>query len=196
MSSAHNPAENASIHAPPPQTEHDVRADELGDGDDGSSEVSDGGNLRVRTFHSPIHRDASHNGWNFQSDLEDVLEGDFDFRGKFALSETFKSTPLPSLHIDGIGTISFPLTEQDAKLIENVATQAPFGKGTETVVDTTIRDTFEINPDKFSLRNPSWTEFFQTVVIKKVAAGLGLPPNLPPPRADLYKLLLYKTGSQ
>jgi hypothetical protein len=91
--------------------------------------------------------------------------------------------------------IGFPLNERDAKLIEAAATQAPFGKGTETVVDTTVRDIFEINPDGFSFKNPAWTEFLQTVT-KKVADGLGLPPNRPLPRAELYKLLLYKTGSQ
>jgi len=99
------------------------------------------------------------------------------------------------LHIEGIGGIGFPLSERDAKLIEAAAIQAPFGKGTETVVDTTVRDTFEISPDKFSFQNPDWTNFLQNVVTK-VATGLGLPPNLPPPRADLYKLLLYKAGSQ
>ena len=91
--------------------------------------------------------------------------------------------------------INFPLSDLDAKLIETAATQAPFGKGTETVVDTTVRDTFEINPDKFSFKNLAWTDFLRTVT-KTVADGLGLPPNLPPPRAELYKLLLYKTGSQ
>ena len=91
--------------------------------------------------------------------------------------------------------IGFPLTKRDAKRIEAVATQAPFGKGTETVVDTTVRDTFEIDPNNFSFRNPSWNTFLRTV-INNVADGLGLPPNLPPPRADVYKLLLYKTGSQ
>ena len=91
--------------------------------------------------------------------------------------------------------IGFPLSERDAKLIEAVATQAPFGKRTETVVDTAVRDTFEINPDNFSFKNPAWTEFLRTVT-KTVADGLGLPSNRPPPRAELYKLLLYKTGSQ
>lgn len=91
--------------------------------------------------------------------------------------------------------IGFPLSDRDAKLIEAAATQAPFGKGTETVVDTTVRDTFEINPDKFSFQNPAWPGFLSTLV-KQVANGLGLPPNSPPPRAELYKLLLYKTGSQ
>ena len=142
-----------------------------------------------------IHGDISHNKRNFQGDLEAVLMGDFDFKGQFALSETFTATPPPALHIEGIGLIGFPLSERDAKLIEAAAIQAPFGRGTHTVVDTTVRDTFEINPDRFSFKNPAWNEFLQTVT-KKVADGLGLPPNRPSPRAELYKLLLYKTGSQ
>lgn len=91
--------------------------------------------------------------------------------------------------------IGFPLSKRDAKLIEAAATQAPFGKGTETVVDKAVRDTFEINPDRFSFTNPAWTQFLRTVT-KKVADGLGLPPNRPLPNAESYKLLLYKTGSQ
>lgn len=132
---------------------------------------------------------------NSQDDIERVIKGDFDFKGKIALSETFKTTPVPALHVDGIGLVGSPLSERDAKLIEATATQAPFRKGTKTVVDASVKDTFEINPDKFSLKNPAWTEFLNTVT-KKVATGLSLPPNLPPPRAELYKLLLYKTGSQ
>ena len=142
-----------------------------------------------------VRDNSSYNGLDFQNDLEDVLKGDFDFKGKFAVSHTFASTPLPGLHIQGIGTIGFPLSDRDAKLIETAATQAPFGKGTETVVDTTVRDTFEINPDKFCFKNPAWPDFLRKVT-KQVADGLGLPPKLPPPRAELYKLLLYKTGSQ
>ena len=91
--------------------------------------------------------------------------------------------------------IGLPLSEPEAKLIEAAAIQAPFGRGTETVVDTTVRDTFEINPDRFSFRNPAWAEFMQQVM-KTVAKGLGFPPTRPLPRAELYKLLLYKTGSQ
>ena len=91
--------------------------------------------------------------------------------------------------------IGLPLTEHEAKLIEAAAIQAPFGRGAETVVDTTVRDTLEINPDKFSFKNPVWTEFLQQVT-KTVAEGLGFPPTRPLPRAEIYKLLLYKTGSQ
>ena len=142
-----------------------------------------------------VRDDISHNQRLPQDDLEDALNGDFNFKGKFALSHTFSSAPLPGLYIQGIGVIGFPLSDSYAKLIKSAAIQAPFGKGTKTVVDTTVRDTFEINPDKFSFKNPDWPGFLQEV-IKQVAGGLGLPTHLPLPRAELYKLLLYKTGSQ
>jgi len=92
--------------------------------------------------------------------------------------------------------IGLPLSERKAKLIEVAAVQAPFGKGMETVVDTTVRDTFEINPNRFLFKNPAWAEFLRQVT-KTVAEGLGFPPTRPLPRAELYKMmLLYKTGSQ
>lgn len=91
--------------------------------------------------------------------------------------------------------IGLPLSEGEAQLIEAAAIQAPSGRGTETVVDTVVRDTFEINPDRFSFKNPAWAEFLQQVT-KAIAEGLGFPPTRPLPRAELYKLLLYKTGSQ
>jgi len=51
MTSTHDPMETASVHAPPPATDHDIV--DIGgpydeDDSDASSEVSDGGNLRVR----------------------------------------------------------------------------------------------------------------------------------------------------
>ena len=133
--------------------------------------------------------------WDSQNDLQDLLRGDFEFKGKFAVSKTFTSAPPPGLYIQGVGAIGSPLSEHDAKLICAVATQTPFENGIETAVDTTVGDAFKINPIKFSFKNSAWTEFLQTV-ITSVVNGLGLPPNLPSPRADLYELLLYKTGSQ
>jgi hypothetical protein len=99
------------------------------------------------------------------------------------------------LHIEGIGTISLPLNEREAKLIEAAVIQTPFGRGAETVVDTTVRDAFEINSDQFSFKNPVWAEFLQQIT-KAVAEGLGFPPARPLPRAELHKLLLYKAGFQ
>ena len=52
MTSTHDAIETASIHTSPPATDRDIiNIDEPYDDDDSdASEVSDGGNLRVRSF--------------------------------------------------------------------------------------------------------------------------------------------------
>ena len=59
--------------------------------------------------------------------------------GSFATDGVLKESPLPGLDIKGIGPISFPLGEEQAKKIISVAKQAPFGLGEKTLVDEKVR---------------------------------------------------------
>jgi hypothetical protein len=43
--------------------------------------------------------------------------------------------------------IGVPLGLQDALRLINVARQAPFGKGEQTIFDTSFRNTWELNPN-------------------------------------------------
>jgi hypothetical protein len=47
----------------------------------------------------------------------------------------------PALEIDGNYSISLPLRPDDAGIIRDACRQAPFGRGDETVVDTSVRKT-------------------------------------------------------
>jgi hypothetical protein len=89
-----------------------------------------------------------------------------------------------------------PLSERDPNLLKNSDRQAPFGKGDQTVVDTEVRDTREIDPAKVSFTNPAWTSFVEKVVLNMVWTELGVAPYRTTPKCELYKLLLYETGSQ
>ena|ERR1700689_4789964 len=131
-----------------------------------------------------------------QADLENALQGDFDFKGNYAFATSLPQAPNPGLHIEGLGIIGLPLSERDAKLIIGCATQAPFGHGERTVIDTNVRDTFELDPRRVTFANPRWNEFVQDLVLEKVWPELGAGPYTSPPRCELYKLLLYQTGSQ
>jgi hypothetical protein len=139
-------------------------------------------------------------GWYFrqifQDDLEYALDGDFDFQGKYSFAATLPQAPNPGLHIAGIGLIGLPLSERDAKLIIENSTQAPFGQGDRTVVNTEVRDTFEIEPARVSFQNPIWAGFLEKVFSTSVWPELGVGAYPTPPRFELYKLLLYQTGSQ
>lgn len=94
-----------------------------------------------------------------------------------------------------MGLIGLPLSDRDATTIISQAAQAPFGKGEQTVIDTTVRDTWEIEPANVSFLNPQWQAFIDEVAFKKVWTTLGVKPYSTKPRCELYKLLLYQTGS-
>ncbi len=98
---------------------------------------------------------------------------------------------LPGLNVKGIGDIGLPLTPTEAKRMIKACRQAPYGKGTETVVDTKIRKVWELDPEQFSLKNPKWPSMLD-VVLREVETNLGLPNKSL--AAHLYKLLVYEKG--
>jgi len=110
--------------------------------------------------------------------------------GKFAAVHT-TDFELPGLVVDEVGEIAFPLTEQQAQALIKAAHQAPFGKGSKTVLDTNVRSAWEINAGKLRFSNPKWATFLEKTV-QKVKEELGLADYTI--EANLYKLLLYENG--
>ncbi|KAL8763053.1 MAG: hypothetical protein Q9184_001080 [Pyrenodesmia sp. 2 TL-2023] len=107
---------------------------------------------------------------------------------------SYKATQLnvdPGLHIDNVGNISLPLPSSDAKKIMATSRQAPFGRGSKTIVDKSFRNTKELDIDHFRLRNPAWEQYLQDI-IRVLGAGLGFPESPAGIQAKLYKLLLYE----
>jgi hypothetical protein len=165
--------------------------DETVDKSEMSSDVSKGENLRV----SFCFCFSPSSLIQFQGDLFAALEEDFDFKGTYACSFSYPAAPNPCLHISGIGLIGLPLPGRDAKLIKEYSTRAPFGHGDRTVVDTKVRETWEIEPDKIQFGNTEWASFLERVVLQ-TCEELGVAIEAKPPKCELYKLLLYETGSQ
>ena len=61
---------------------------------------------------------------------------------------------LPGLHVDGVGDINLPLSASQAKAISRKCEQAPFGRREATIIDTSVRNAWQMDPSKFTLRNP------------------------------------------
>jgi predicted 2-oxoglutarate/Fe(II)-dependent dioxygenase YbiX len=99
--------------------------------------------------------------------------------------------PLPGIEIEGVGLLSLPLSSAQVRSIKTVATQAPFGKGRDTVVDTAVRDTLQIDAARVTMTNPEWHTALSKLV-GQVAGRLGVSPENA--RAELYKILLYEKG--
>ena len=98
---------------------------------------------------------------------------------------------MPGLEVDGLGALSSPLSKTQARKLITKCHQAPYGKGSETLVDTDIRRTWELDPDRFQLTNPKWEELVEQV-IANVQRELGLEDRKL--TAHLYKLLVYEKG--
>ena len=69
--------------------------------------------------------------------LEKVLSkvqrfGDFFTQGTVEV-------PLPKLEVDGVGVISFPVPETQIRQLIAQAERAPYGRGEETILDTSVR---------------------------------------------------------
>ncbi len=100
-------------------------------------------------------------------------------------------TPLPRVVVDGAGELSFPIPRAQIRSLIAAAERAPCGKGTETVVDRTVRDCWQIDAEQVRLTGRAWPHSFRKVM-DLVAAGLGLPAERL--GADLHKLLVYRPG--
>lgn len=95
--------------------------------------------------------------------------------------------PNPGLRVEGCGLIPLPLVPQIAETIASVCAPAPFGKGDETVVDTSVRKTWELDSSMFMFTNPQWNGYLKSFADRTIK-GLGVEDQV---RFEPYKLLLY-----
>ena len=86
-----------------------------------------------------------------------------DRPGTFCTSGPLPPT-LPGLEVAGVGPIALPLDKRQAAALKKQAHQAPYGKGTETLVDTDVRRVWEIDADQVVLTNPQWDEILKQAV--------------------------------
>ena len=102
--------------------------------------------------------------------------------------------PLPAITLNGEANtiLGLPICEAQAKHLIELASRAPFGRGEETIVDTTVRCTWQLNPTQFSITNPRWEESLQQL-LDRVKTELGCNAKMKV-TCELYKLLLYEQG--
>jgi predicted 2-oxoglutarate/Fe(II)-dependent dioxygenase YbiX len=101
------------------------------------------------------------------------------------------SPVLPGLEVKGVGLIGSPTSPADAKRLIAKATQAPYGRGEETIVDKKVRRVLQIEPSKFAIRNTEWNAHI-TAIVDAVKEEFSINETV---SADLYKLLIYDKGS-
>ena len=99
--------------------------------------------------------------------------------------------PMPVLEVEGVGPLSFPVPDSQVRLLVEAGERAPYGKGTETLVDTSVRDCRQIDAARIRLGGSAWADTLRGI-LDSAAKGLGCPAG----RLDArpYKLLIYEPG--
>ena len=110
--------------------------------------------------------------------------GDFCAHGKLF-------APMPRLEVEGVGLLSFPVPDMQVRALIAVAERTSYGKGPDTLVDTSVRDCRQIDAARIRVSGGAWGDTFQGI-FDSAATGLGCRAD----RLDarLYKLLVYEPG--
>jgi hypothetical protein len=110
--------------------------------------------------------------------------------GDFFVSGTVE-IPMPRIEVKGAGMLSFPVPDVQVAAIVRRAERAPYGKGEKTIVDTSVRNVWQIAAGQVEIAGKSWGANFESILCR-VKAGLGCSDAVV--SAELYKLLVYDRG--
>ena len=110
--------------------------------------------------------------------------GDFHAHGRVI-------APMPRLEVEGVGLLSFPVPDFQIRALIDVAERAPYGKGSDTLVDRSVRDCWQIDATGIHIGGGGWPETFRGI-LEAVTTGLGCPSGSL--NAEPYKLLIYESG--
>ena len=114
-----------------------------------------------------------------------------DYEGSFVAAGTFEAAN-PGLEIDDLGKFGSPLSASEVKRIIGRSRQA--GKGSETIVDTSVRNTWETDASLIKLRHPRWPSQ-ERAILEHVCDQMGIAGGSEHVQAQLRKLFVYEEGA-
>ncbi|MEU4227150.1 2OG-Fe(II) oxygenase [Nonomuraea sp. NPDC026600] len=94
-----------------------------------------------------------------------------------------------SIEVAGVGALRFPVSTEQVAQLREVGLVARFGRGTQTLTDPEVRDTWEIPKELLSIE---WTERFGSI-LTVMRDEMGLPSHCEL-TAELHSMLLYEIG--
>jgi hypothetical protein len=103
-----------------------------------------------------------------------------------------KSIFMPKIDITGVGVLSFPLLTVQIQEMIALAERAPYGRGDQTLLDTSVRKVWQIPPSLISISSKTWKITFDEI-LNHVKTSLGCVDF--PIEAELYKMLIYDEGT-
>ncbi|MEA3180701.1 MAG: hypothetical protein QOI59_4224 [Gammaproteobacteria bacterium] len=100
--------------------------------------------------------------------------------------------PMPRIVVRDAGVLSFPVPSVQVEAIIAQCERAPYGRGCETILDTTVRKVWQLAPSRLDIGGKSWPDTFEKI-LSICAEGLGCTgANV---STEIYKLLVYDEGA-
>lgn len=130
---------------------------------------------------------------DLKTDLLEAIDG-INSVGSFAASGGPKGihVPDPGIFVRGVGPIELPIDDVQAQRLKQRARHASLGDCDETVDNTSVDNTCELEPHLFDITNPHWAKLVEKATIW-AAQQLGLGPGV---SSRLHKMLLYEKGAK
>lgn len=111
--------------------------------------------------------------------------------GTFATRRTARSDEI-ALDVVGVGAVPLPLSRRTAEKLRAVAKPASYGLREKTLLDASVRDTWEVGKRQIMLDEGHWRRTLDRE-LPRIARDLGVPDGATM-RAELHNLLLYEPG--
>jgi len=123
-------------------------------------------------------------------EIKAALEA-FENDGSFFVNSDV-STKDFDIKINQIGTLNYPLSEEQIMELIAQAKPALFGWKDKTLLDEKIRKVWQVPKNKVKISTKQWSKKF-TKILEEFKQGLGLPKESKL-EADLHSLLVYEPG--
>ena len=117
--------------------------------------------------------------------------GELASPGSFSARRTAPVGDL-SVEVRGVGPLSLPVPDAQARQLCHVGRPARYGQGERTLVDPRVRDTWEIPLSRVKLDKRRWAKTLRPV-LERLCHDLGLPEGCEL-SADLHSMLVYAPG--
>jgi hypothetical protein len=122
--------------------------------------------------------------------LAQVL-GSLGATSRFSAQRTAAADDL-SVVIDGVGPLELPVSAAQVRCLRSIARPARYGLGERTLVDSRVRDTWELPKSRVRIDRRRWNKTLGPV-LDELRAELGLPDGCYL-RAELHSVLMYERG--
>ena len=149
-------------------------------------------------LHDPCNDEAGKKSLNdLKKEIYSLLSLFPENCGDFATGSVLSDLELhcfPHIEIQDYGILPLPINKLVFDSIKPICLQSPYGLGEETLVDVAVRNSFQLDPQQFVIKNKEFDNQIAALIEDKIKPNLGLKGTTIFGR--IYKLLIYEPGGK